>query len=270
MRHYLAAALQVCAGTDKRENLDRAEAMVAAAAGIGAKLVALPEVFSWRGRALADVSGAEPIPGPTTERCAAWARTHKVHLLAGSILEWLPDNPKVYNTSLLFDDAGALIARYRKIHLFDVDLSGRVTIRESAARLSGTEVVTVPTLLGTIGMSVCYDLRFPELYRRLVLAGAEVLCVPSAFTFPTGSAHWESLLRARAIENQVYLIAPDQVGSTPSGSFDFGNSMIVDPWGAILARAPDRETMIVAEVNRDYQERVRRELPCLTHITLRP
>ncbi len=118
-------------------------------------------------------------------------------------------------------------------------------------------------------MSICYDLRFPELYRRLTLAGAEIITVPSAFTFPTGAAHWEVLLRARAIENQVYLIAPDQIGKSPSGIVDFGNSMIVDPWGQPLARAADREMLILAEIDRDHQDRVRHELPCLTHIKLR-
>jgi len=175
----------------------------------------------------------------------------------------------VFNTSVLFDPHGHIVARYRKIHLFDVDIREHVTIRESDTRVGGADIVTAPTELGMVGMSVCYDLRFPELYRRLTLSGAEVITVPSAFTFPTGAAHWEVLLRARAIENQVYVIAPDQIGRSPSGVLDFGNSMIVDPWGTVLARAADRETIIFAEIDRDHQDRVRRELPCLAHVKLR-
>jgi len=266
VRQYLAAAIQLCAGSDKSANLDRAEAMVATAASRGATLVVLPEVFSWRGASGDDISGAEPIPGPTADRCAGWARRHGIHLLAGSILEQIPGERRAYNTSLLFDDRGNLLAGYRKAHLFDIDIPGQVTVRESAARSGGNELVTIATSLGTIGMSVCYDLRFPELYRALVLAGAEIFTVPSAFTFPTGAAHWEPLLRARAIENQVYVVAPNQIGRTPRGTADFGNSMIVDPWGTIIARAPDSETVILAEIDRDRQEKIRRELPCLTHI----
>jgi predicted amidohydrolase len=176
---------------------------------------------------------------------------------------------KVFNTSVLFDRRGEIIARYRKAHLFDINIPGHVTIRESDTRAAGDTAVTVPTELGVIGMSVCYDLRFPELYRRLTWAGAEIVTVPSAFTFPTGAAHWEILLRARAIENQVYVIAPDQIGRSPSGVVDFGNSMIVDPWGKPLARAADREMVIFAEIDRDYQQKVRRELPCLEHVRFR-
>ena len=268
-RQFTAAAVQLCAGSDKAENLDKAESFVAAAARQGAQLVVLPEVFLWRGPRAEERNGAEPIPGPSTVRLADLARGLKLYLLAGSILEQTAGDTaggKVFNTSLLFDPRGEIIGRYRKTHLFDIDLPGHVTIRESDTRVAGDEVVTVPTELGVIGMSVCYDLRFPELYRRLTMAGAEIITIPSAFTFPTGAAHWEILLRARAIENQVYIIAPDQIGRSPSGHVDFGNSMIVDPWGKPLARAADREMVIVAEIDREYQQQVRRELPCLDHI----
>src|SRR5437868_510679 len=161
-----------------------------------------------------------------------------------------------------------LVARYRKIHLFDVELSGGVSVRESATRAAGTDVVTVPTELGVLGLSVCYDLRFPELYRRLVRAGAEVLLVPSAFTFPTGAAHWEVLCRARAVENECYLIAPDQSGTSPHGFADCGDSLIVDRWGRVLARAGEGEQVVTAEIDRAYLARVRRELPCLAHVRL--
>jgi len=266
MQKYLTAAVQLCAGTDKKANLDKAETLVAEAAGRGARLVVLPEVFSWRGGPGDELSGAEPVPGPTAERCASWARRHRIHLLAGSLYEAVPGERKAHNTSLFFGPAGDLLARYRKIHLFDVEIPGQVHVRESAIFLPGREVVVVPTELGTIGLSICYDLRFPELYRELCRKGAQVVCAPSAFTFPTGSAHWEVLVRARAIENQVYMIAPDQVGTTPRGSTDYGDSIIADPWGVVLARAPARETVILAEVDLEYLTRVRREFPCLQHI----
>ncbi|HVM97922.1 MAG TPA: nitrilase-related carbon-nitrogen hydrolase, partial [Candidatus Acidoferrales bacterium] len=165
---------------------------------------------------------------------------------------------------------GETLARYRKLHLFDVDIAGHVSVRESATRRPGDDVVVVPTQLGTIGLTICYDLRFPELYRRLTLAGAEIVTIPAAFTFPTGAAHWEILVRARAIENQVYIIAPDQIGKAPSGVVDFGNSLIVDPWGTPLACAGEREMVILAEIDREHQARIRRELPCLDHLRLKP
>jgi len=266
-RQYLAAAVQLCAGSDKAANLDKAQTAIATAAGQGAALVALPEVFLWRGPRSDESAAAESIPGPSSERLAKVAHQLGIHLLAGSILECSGGN-RVFNTSLLFDANGEIIARYRKVHLFDVDIPGQVTIRESDTRQGGSTTVVAPTALGTIGLSICYDLRFPELYRALTLAGAEVVTVPSAFTFPTGAAHWDVLLRARAIENQVYVIAPNQIGQSPSGHFDYGNSMMVDPWGKAIARAADREMVIFAEIDRDYQARVRRELPCLAHIKL--
>lgn len=270
-RHFLAAAVQLCAGSDKAENLDKAESFVADAARHGTRFVVLPEVFLWRGPRAEERRHAEPIPGPATERLAHLARRLNLYLLAGSILEQPADTAaeKAFNTSLLFNPQGDIIGRYRKTHLFDIDLPGHVTIRESDTRAAGDDFVTVPTELGVIGMTVCYDLRFPELYRRLTWAGAEIITIPSAFTFPTGAAHWEILVRARAIENQVYIIAPDQVGPSPSGHIDFGNSLIVDPWGKPLAHAADREMIIVAEIDRDYQQKVRRELPCLDHVKFR-
>jgi predicted amidohydrolase len=256
----------MCSGASRAENVARATALVHAAAGRGARLVVLPEVFAWRGPDGAPE--AESIPGPLTEELGALARTLGIYLCAGSVLEAVPGEPRAYNASCVFDPRGALIARYRKLHLFDIDLPGRVSVRESDTRAPGSEVVTVPTGLGTLGLSICYDLRFPELYRRLVQAGAEVLLVPSAFTFTTGAAHWEILCRARAIESQCYLIAPDQAGRSPHGFPDWGDSMIVDPWGRVLGRAGDGEAVVTAEIDLGYLARVRRELPCLTHTRL--
>jgi len=268
MDRYVAAAVQMSSGADRAANLARATELVRDAAARGARLVALPEVFLWRGPRAEEAGVAESIPGPTTEALSVLARTFGIYLCAGSLLEAVPGETRAYNTSCLFDPRGTLVARYRKVHLFDVDLPGRVSVRESATRAPGAEVVTVPTELGMLGLSVCYDLRFPELYRALVRAGAEVLLVPSAFTFPTGAAHWEVLCRARAVENQCYLIAPDQTGTSPHGFADFGDSLICDPWGRVLARAGDGEAVVTAEIDRVYLARIRRELPALRHARL--
>lgn len=267
---YLAAAIQVSAGPDKGANLERAERLVRLAAVRGANLVALPEVFNWRGRRADERAAAESLAGESLERMAALARDLRIHLVAGSITELAEGQPRNYNTSTLFGPDGSLLGVYRKIHLFDIDLPGRVTIHESDTKLPGTEVVSVSTVIGQIGLTVCYDIRFPELYRSLVFGGARIITVPSAFTFPTGEAHWEALLRARAIENQVYIVAPAQFGPNVHGFSDYGNSMIVDPWGRVLARAADQEGVVVAPIDLEYQERVRRELPSLTHVRLGP
>jgi predicted amidohydrolase len=265
---YLAAAVQMSSGADRAANLSRATALIRTAAARGARLVVLPEVFAWRGPRAEEPETFETIPGATTDALAAVARECRIHLCIGSILEAVPGDARAFNSSCLLDTDGNLVARYRKIHLFDVDLPGRVTVRESATRVPGDEPIVVSTELGVLGMSICYDLRFPELYRRLVGRGAQVLLVPSAFTFPTGAAHWEVLCRARAIESQCYVIAPDQTGRSPHGFADFGESMIVDPWGRVLARAPDGEGVITAEIDLDYLARVRSELPSLTHVRL--
>ena len=266
---FLAAAVQLCAGADKAANVDTAARLAREAAERGAALVVLPEVFSWRGARGDERAAAEPIPGPTSDRLAALAAELRVYLVGGSLLEAVPGHAKVYNTCPLFDQHGTLLATYRKVHLFDVDIPDQVTVRESETRMPGSAPVTVSTELGTLGLSVCYDLRFPELYRALGAAGAEIVCVPAAFTFATGAHHWEVLLRARAIENQVYVVAPNQIGISASGVRDFGHSLIVDPWGTPIARASNQDGIILAEIDRGYLDRVRRELPCLEHRTLR-
>jgi predicted amidohydrolase len=266
---YLAAAIQMTAGADKPANLERAERLVRVGAARGANLVALPEVFNWRGKRIDQAAAAETLDGETLTLMSRLARELHIHLVAGSITEHVPGDSRCYNTSALLGPDGAQIAIYRKIHLFDIDLPGRVTVKESDTKLAGAETVTAPTPLGAIGLSICYDLRFPELYRRLAFAGAQIIAVPSAFTFPTGEAHWEPLLRARAIENQAYVIAPAQFGPNIYGYSDYGNSMIVDPWGRVLARAADQDGVVVAPIDLEYQDRVRRELPALKHTRLR-
>jgi len=262
---FLAAAIQMSATADKAANLERAERLIRLAAARGADLIALPEVFNWRGRRIDEPAAAESLDGATITVMARLAHELRIHLVAGSITEQAPGQGKTWNTSVLLDRDGARLAAYRKIHLFDVDLPGRVTIRESDARLAGSEVVWADTALGRLGLTICYDLRFPELYRELAYAGAKVITMPSAFTFPTGEAHWEVLIRARAIENQCYLIAPAQFGPNVHGFNDYGNSMIVDPWGRVLARAADQEGVVVAPIDLEYLARVRRELPSLQH-----
>ena len=266
---YLAAAIQMTAGNDKAANLERAERLVRVGAARGANLVALPEVYNWRGKRAEQAAGAETLDGESLSLMSRLARELRIHIVAGSITERGDDSSRSYNTSVLLGPDGVQLAVYRKIHLFDVDLPGRVTVRESDSKLAGADVVCAETPLGAIGLSICYDLRFPELYRRLAFAGARILMVPSAFTFPTGEAHWEPLLRARAIENQAYVIAPAQFGPNIYGYSDYGNSMIVDPWGRVLARAADQEGVVVAPIDLEYQDRVRSELPALKHARLR-
>src|SRR5271156_6067959 len=265
---YLAAAIQMTAGADKAANLERAERLVRVGAARGANIVALPEVFNWRGKRIEQAAAAETIGGESLALMSRLARELQIHIVAGSITEQVEGEARCYNTSALIGPDGRRLAVYRKIHLFDIDLPGRVTVRESDAKLAGADVVTAATPLGAVGLSICYDLRFPELYRRITFAGAQIIAVPSAFTFPTGEAHWEPLLRARAIENQAYVIAPAQFGPNVYGYSDYGNSMIVDPWGRVLARAADQEGVVVAPIDLEYQERVRRELPALKHARL--
>lgn len=262
---FVAAAVQMVASDDKAANLAAAGHWIRQAAGRGARVVALPEVFFWRGEKKNERDAAEPIPGRSSTALGEIARGLGIYLLGGSILETLPGSEKVYNTSLLFDPEGRIIARYRKIHLFDVDLANGTSLRESATREHGDRVVAAPTDLCSMGMSVCYDLRFPELYRGLGDQGAELVFVPSAFTSYTGAAHWEALLRARAIENQVYVIAPGQFGQSATSFETHGHSMIVDPWGRILAELSDGAGVIVAEIDLDYLQKVRAELPALRH-----
>ena len=262
---FLAAAIQMLACDDKGTNQREASHWVTEAAAKGARVVVLPEVFIWRGNKKEEKNAAESIPGPTSDFLQSLARNLGIYLLGGSILEAIPESPKAYNTSLLFGPQGNLLASYRKIHLFDVDLENGVTARESDTREFGDAAVVAKTDLCPMGLTVCYDLRFPELYRTLATRGSQLIFVPSAFTAYTGKAHWEPLLRARAIENQVYIIAPDQFGKNPKSFETHGHSMIVDPWGKVLAELPDGPGIVMAEVDLDFLAKVRAELPALSH-----
>jgi predicted amidohydrolase len=261
----LVAAVQMNSGADKARNLDAAARWITQAAGLGAKLVGVPENFSWMGPESERPSAAEALEGPTLSRMASLARELSITLLAGSILESGAPGGRLYNTSALFGPDGTRLAVYRKIHLFDVDVGDGATYRESAAVAPGSDVVAADTPVGTIGLSVCYDLRFPELYRALAARGATLITVPSAFTLMTGKDHWEVLLRARAIENQCYVLAPAQHGRHSERRVTYGHAMLVDPWGLVVARVSDGEGLALGALNMDLLADIRRKLPALSH-----
>jgi predicted amidohydrolase len=261
-REIRAAAIQMSSTPNKAENLETAERLMRQTVAAGAELVALPELFSCHGLEKAYRENAEPVPGPTTGFLGELAREFGVYVLGGSILEGEPEADMLHNTSTFFDPSGELTAAYRKIHLFDVKAPDRDYL-ESNTVAPGREIVTAKAGPATLGLSVCYDVRFPELYRLLALRGAEILAVPAAFTLQTGKDHWELLLRARAVENQAYVIAPAQWGQKADGRWTYGRSMIVDPWGTVLATCPDRDGFALATLDLDYLDRFRTEFPAL-------
>jgi len=269
MRSFKASAVQMSAGSDKEANLAEAAELVAGAATAGAKLVALPEVFAWRGPQEREPEIAEPLTGRIGSFASDLAKRLGIWLVAGSILEAADDGSgegRCYNTTALFSPDGVLAASYRKIHLFDVDVEGRIQVRESKTRLAGDTPCSVDTELGRIGLAICYDLRFPELFRGLAAAGAEIVVLPSAFTAPTGRAHWHTLVKARAIENQCYVVAPNQFGASAMGFQNYGHSLIVDPWGDVMADAgPGGPSVVTADLSASLLARVRSELPALGH-----
>ena len=258
------AAVQLNSTAQKERNLEVAERLVRAAAGDGAELIALPEKWNVLGDAEALREGAEALDGPTLGAAAAWASELGVWLLAGSIAERVEGHDRLANTSVLLAPDGEAIAVYRKIHMFDVDVGG-VFYRESALEEPGDEIVTATADGVEVGLGVCYDLRFPELFRILAVRGARLITLPSAFTLATGRDHWEVLVRARAIENQVFMLAPNQIGEAPPHYSSYGRSLIVDPWGLVLAMAPDEECFVAADLDLDAQERVRESLPSLAN-----
>jgi predicted amidohydrolase len=261
----LVAAIQMNSRDNKEENIQAALRLIDVAAGKGARLAVLPEMFNFLGPGERRLQEAERIPGPTIQRMVEKAKEHRIYLIAGSILETSHTPDKVYNTSVLIDPEGQVVARYRKIHLFDVVVEGQPPYEESAYIFPGREVVAANIEGATIGMTICYDLRFPELYRALSSRGAQIISIPSAFTLHTGLAHWEALVRARAIENQSYVIASAQVGSHPINRECYGHSMIVDPWGTALGCAPNEEWVVAVEVDLEYLAKVRRNFPALSH-----
>jgi len=257
------ACVQMTSGPEKAANLEKAEKLVARAAATGADLVALPEKWDAIGEADVLYAAAEPLEGgETVAAMADWARRHGITLVGGSIAERREGREKLSNTSIAFGPDGEVLGVYRKIHMFDVEVEGQV-YRESEAQEAGEEPVVVRGEGWPVGLTVCYDVRFPELYRILALEGAQLVTVPAAFTVPTGRDHWHVLLRARAIENQYYVVAPAQFGETRPGRPSYGRSLIVDPWGIVLAQAPDEETVISAELDRARLLQIREKLPSL-------
>jgi deaminated glutathione amidase len=258
------ALVQLDATGDVDANIERATALAGEAANAGARLVVLPEYLQFRGGDDGFLASARPVPGPHTDAFADVARRHDVWIIAGSVAEASVDDSRPYNTSTLIAPDGTIAARYRKIHLFDVAVDHGPVDTESARVAPGAEAVVADVDGVRIGLSVCYDLRFPELYRTLALAGAEVLAVPSNFTERTGRDHWEVLLRARAIENGAWVLAPGQSGGPP-GQPAYGRSMIIDPWGTVVAQASDGVGIIHADVETDRVAAVRRQIPSLAN-----
>ena len=259
-----AGAVQLNSTDQVDRNLETAERLVREAAGRGAELVILPEKWNLLGPGEQMAAGAEPLDGPTLSWACRLAAELGIDFVAGSVVVRVPGE-KMANTSVHIAPGGEVQATYRKLHMFDVEVDG-VVYAESQHEQAGSQVVVSQLADGTrLGMSICYDLRFPELYRSLSERGAQVISVPSAFTLATTRDHWEVLLRARAIENQCFVVAPNQVGVHPPGHRSGGRSMIIDPWGVVLATAPDTEAVIVADLDLARLEEVRRRLPALTH-----
>ncbi len=258
------ALVQLDAGPEPEANVARAAELADEAAAGGARLVALPEYLQYRGPNEGFRASARPIPGPFTAPFAEIARRRGCWILAGSLAETSADPARPYNASALINPSGDVAAVYRKIHLFDVAVDDGPSDTESARVLGGGETVVADVEGIALGLTVCYDLRFPELYRTLALAGAEVLAVPSNFTERTGRDHWEVLLRARAIENAAWVIAPSQIGGPP-GQPAFGRSMVIDPWGTVVAQAPDRVFVLRAEIDTERVTTVRRQIPVLAN-----
>jgi predicted amidohydrolase len=261
----LIGVVQLTSTDDLEANLAAVRRGVAEAARRGATFVALPENFAFLRREGLPVPCAQGLDGEIVGSVRELARAHDVRILGGSFPELIPDDTRIYNTSVLVAPDGEIEAVYRKIHLFDVDLGPNARFTESLTIAPGKDVVVAQTPFGGVGLSICYDVRFPELYRAMAAQGTSFLCVPAAFTPQTGKDHWETLLRARAIENQAFVVAPAQCGRHGKDRRSHGRSLIIDPWGLVLAQAGDQPAVITADCDLDELERVRKRLPSLTH-----
>jgi predicted amidohydrolase len=268
MSRVMAAVVQMTSTGDVEGNLAAAERLAGEAAARGARFISLPENFAYLRSEGEPVPEPQPLDGPWVTRMRGLARGLGVTLLLGSLPERIAGERRVHNTSVLLGPDGTTLAVYRKIHLFDIDLPGLEHLKESRAVVPGSDLVVAQAPFGPVGLSICYDLRFPELYRQLSRRGARILAVPSAFTDRTGKDHWELLLRARAVENLAYVVAAAQVGVHGKGRASHGHALIVDPWGGLLAQVPDGEGVAVAELDFERQDRLRRELPALDHVRL--
>ncbi|MFC4276957.1 carbon-nitrogen hydrolase family protein [Achromobacter aloeverae] len=261
---FKVAAIQMVSTPDVQENIQAAGALIAEAAADGAALVALPEYFCLMGRKDTDKVAARENEGdgPIQAFLAQQARTHGIYVVGGTLPMVCPEPERVYNTTLVFGPDGAPIARYDKIHLFNFQ-RGAESFDEATSIRPGTAPRVFDTPIGKVGLSICYDLRFPELYRAF--GGVSLILVPAAFTYTTGKAHWELLLRARAVENQCYVLAPAQGGVHPTGRRTWGHSMLVDPWGEIVAQLPEGPGVVAGNIDTDRLEEIRTALPALRH-----
>lgn len=256
---YTIAVCQMDSQDDKAKNLECAKQMIAEAAGRGAKLAAFPETMNFMGKGQRAM--AEPIPGETTEILCAAAKEHKIWIVGGTIPE-RQENQKPKNTLVCIDPAGNIRCKYSKLHMFDVDVPNTPSYKESDHNTPGDEIVLLDTELGRLGFAVCYDLRFGEMFRLMAMQGAQLVVMPSSFTMNTGKDHWETLLRARAIENGIFIAAPNQIGKK-TNMIAYGKSLVVDPWGDVIARAGDRTGIVYADIDLSYLDEVRRQIPSL-------
>lgn len=259
MKKFVIAAIQLDSQDEKDKNLNTITEFIEEAVDKKAKIVALPENMNYIGTKFE----CETIPGYTTERLSWLARKHKIYIHGGAIFED-SSTQRPYDTTVMIDSEGKIIAKYRKLHMFDTRIDEVSFYRESEKKISGNEIVMADTIYGKLGFSIGYDIRFPELYRKMALSGANIIFAPANFVMNTGKDHWEPILKTRAIENTCYIVSPAQIGIKPE-YLSYGNSIIVDPWGSVIAKASNKPCVITAEIDLDYLEKVRAEIPCLAN-----
>lgn len=262
MKRFNMALLQVDTQDDKQANLKRISEMVDEAASKNAHFICLPEMVTYIGVGDGPAQNAESIPGTTTELYCSKAKEHGIWLHGGSFYETVPGENRFYNTTVVVNPKGEIVATYRKIHLYDIEVKDGISFKESDTVKPGSDIVDFESDFGPMGLAICYDIRFPELYRLLALRGAKLIFNPAEFNLFTGKDHWEPLLRARAIENVCYMVAPGQFG--PKKTFHtYGRSLVVDPWGNVIAKASDRECIVMAEIDMSYVDHMRAQVPCI-------
>ena len=264
MNRFNVALLQIDTQQDKVANLKKIGEYIDEAVKRGAQFITMPEMCTYIGDNPGAIANGEAVPGPTTDFMAAKAKEHRVWLHGGSIYESVPGETRLYNTSVVYSPVGEIVATYNKIHLYDVDVKDGISYKESDSIKPGERIVDFDTDYCKMGMAICYDIRFCELYKILALRGAKVIFNPAEFALYTGKDHWETLIRARAIENQCYMICADQIGVKPS-MHTYGRSLVVDPWGNTIAKASDKECIVMAEIDIDYVDQLREQVPSLTN-----
>ncbi|MEG0250101.1 MAG: carbon-nitrogen hydrolase family protein [Peptostreptococcus sp.] len=264
MKNFKVGIVQMNVGNDKVKNIEKAIRMIKEAADNGAELVLLPEIFMCPYNNQCFSEYAEEFPGETSKAMMKAAKESSIYLLAGSIPE--KSDGKIYNSSYFYNREGVLIAKHRKMHLFDINIEGGQKFKESDVLTPGDDFTVVDTDLGKIGIAICYDVRFPEYFRAMTMLGAEVVLLPAAFNMTTGPAHWEMSIRMRAVDNQIYMIAAAPARDESSSYVSYANSMVVSPWGTIEASAGIDEKILYSEVNSGKLAKVRKELPLLKHL----